>query len=209
MKHYSIEKWADYIRGVVGEAERTEMAGHLEGNCGQCARAVARIRAVEAELLQVVEVPKSFLERARGIFPRSAAVPAVRKLTAILTFDTFAAPAPVGLRGAGQKTRRLAYAVEDFKIELLVAEGMNQVVTLTGQATAGDGQPVGPVRLQSRNKVLSSAPANEFGEFQMEIAVRSGLQLVIPCAGRNLEIEVPLDMLLQKKQETVKPSART
>ncbi|MBL8218921.1 MAG: hypothetical protein JNL62_06815 [Bryobacterales bacterium] len=197
MKHYSIEKWADYVRGLVSGAERSAMEHHLQGQCAQCRQSVERMRVVQAGLMEKIEVPESFLERAMAIFPRTVATPAVRRLMALLTFDSLGEPMPAGVRGATQETRRLAYAVEDFKIELLaMAGGKRGRVALTGQVSSAGVAPVGPVRLMSKNKVLSSVPASEFGEFQMEFEVRSGLRLVIPCTGRQTEIEVPLDLLI-------------
>lgn len=209
MKHYSIEKWADYMRGLVDGGERAEMQRHLDGACAQCNRMLERMRAVQSALLEEVEVPEAFLEGARGIFRRNVAVAPVRRLIAILSFDTFAEPVPVGVRGGTQQTRRLAYAVEDFKIELLVMTGaVKGRAGLTGQVTTSGAGLIGPVRLISKNRVVSSVPASEFGEFQMEFEVRSGLRLVIPCAGRRAEIEVPLDVLFQRKNGSAKPDSK-
>ena len=38
MEHYSLEKWADFARQVIGEREKAEMQSHLEDGCRKCSK---------------------------------------------------------------------------------------------------------------------------------------------------------------------------
>ncbi|MGB9068311.1 MAG: hypothetical protein WCC21_07055, partial [Candidatus Acidiferrales bacterium] len=40
MDHYSMEKWVDFARGVIGAREKTAMQSHLNTGCKQCSKAL-------------------------------------------------------------------------------------------------------------------------------------------------------------------------
>lgn len=198
MKHYSIEQWVDYTRGLVPEPLRSQMAGHLSGDCAQCRRLVQRLQAT-APALAEIEVPEALLERARAIFPVTVpdAMPwPVRALTALLRFDSLSAPLPQGVRSAAPTVRRLAYTVEDFSIELMLdANKPKRTVIVTGQISTRPAETAAPrhrIRLMSRNDTLLQVEASEFGEFQFEFRPAPKLRLVVLDAAANRQIEVPL-----------------
>lgn len=47
MKHYSLEKWADFVRGVIDERERAAMHSHLEEGCTMCQEALVLWKRVD------------------------------------------------------------------------------------------------------------------------------------------------------------------
>lgn len=111
------------------------------------------------------------------------------------------------LRVYGEENQRRGAIIDDHLDYIGPMTPFLEIGANAGHATSGAGL-IGPVRLVSKNRVVSSVPASEFGEFQMEFEVRSGLRLVIPCAGRRAEIEVPLDVLFQRKNGSAKPDSK-
>lgn len=207
MKHYSIEQWADYTRGIVSEPVRGEMAGHLATACAQCQRMVSRLRATASGMAEI-EVPEAFLARARAIFP--AAPPRespLRALAAALTFDSLGSAVPQGVRSAAPSIRRLAYSVEDFRVELMVDPGTTKgTVIVTGQISSHT-DPAAPryrIRLVLKNNTMHQTEASELGEFQLEFAPSPGMRLVILDAGANRQIEVPFKLLRSNRPSAAK-----
>ncbi len=202
MKHYSIELWSDHLRGLVNGAAKEEMDRHLASGCPQCRRSQARIGAVQAALQHDIVVPERHLALARAIFasrrPQTQSFP--RKLAAILTFDSFRESLAVGFRGVSE-VRRLAYAVEDVSVELLVETrtAMGDVA-LTGQISMENPSGIGTVRVIAKKKIIGEARATDIGEFQTEFRIQSGLRLVFLEATGQREIEIPLDALLHKSE---------
>jgi len=211
VKHYSIETWVDYLRGLVSDSEKSEMEEHLASDCTQCHRSLDRMRATQAEISASIEVPETFLQRARLIFP-SASQPKnspLQHLVAILTFDTFSELAPVGVRGAPSAARRLAFEIDDVKIDLLIDYSTpTSKAMLTGQITTINGTQLGQIRLKSGNRTLGEARANSFGEFEMEFQLRSSMRLVISEPSRHREIEVPLNLIGPSTFRVEKPKIK-
>ena len=70
MRHYAIDEWADFSRGLPDERERTELAAHLAGGCRECRSSwtfTAKLNATCASLA-ADPVPESTLSMARAIF---------------------------------------------------------------------------------------------------------------------------------------------
>jgi hypothetical protein len=225
VKHYAIEKWTDFIRGLIQSDEHNAMELHLTTGCTRCNAIVSMLRAVN-ESRDDLEVPDALLDRARAIFPRSPAwtqtttAPASpwQRLVAALTFDSHSgelSPALAGLRSvpATGSVRRLAYGVDDLVIELLVDTGAtHQTVSLTGQisSSAAPPGPQGPhhVRLLAKSTVLDQTLASAFGEFHLEFPRRSGLRLLIADKATGREIEVPLDLVLSPRSVSWRPGPK-
>ena len=71
MKHYAIDQWADFTRGLKAGAELAEMKGHLESGCAKCrelSEFTAKLAAT-CSSLAVDAVPESTVRLARAIFP--------------------------------------------------------------------------------------------------------------------------------------------
>jgi anti-sigma factor RsiW len=197
VKHYSTERWSDYLRGLAVQAEREEMESHLATGCLQCRRRHDRMQALRSAMVEKIEVPESFLARAKTIFPlrRTPAESFHRRLVALLTFDTLGELAPAGFRGVSE-VRRLAYAVEDVNVELMMEpRGTKGEVALTGQISTAAPAAFGQIRLMLKNKMVGHTSATEFGEFQIEFRLHAGLSLMFSEQTGQREIEVPLKQL--------------
>ena len=71
MKHYGIEQWADFTRGLSGLNEHHEMTAHLASGCENC-RELAEFTKklqVTCNSLAVQEVPEAAVRLARSLFP--------------------------------------------------------------------------------------------------------------------------------------------
>jgi hypothetical protein len=207
--HFDIDRWAEFVRGLAKPAEHAQMEEHLALGCKRCSRQVALLRRLAesaAGIRTASEVPEALMERALAIFrPAPHARPERRRLIASLTFDSFAAPATAGARGAGSGARRLSYRAENFELDLLAdCDNRSQTVTITGQLSdrvAPDTVLAGvPVQLVSGRKVLQETATDDFGEFQLDSRIGKGLTLRVAGTGAALEIDVPLGPLWPSRQ---------
>jgi len=102
MKHYAIDQWADFTRGLLADLVRQEMQTHLSGGCEKC-RELSEFTAKLTETctsLTKDPVPAYMVRMARAIFPVRMQNRPKRgnRLPIELIFDSFLMPAPAGLR---------------------------------------------------------------------------------------------------------------
>ena len=109
MKHFSLEQWTDFVRGVGEDGGRIAMAAHLDAGCARCAHTVdvlrraANVLATEGQY----QVPEYALRCARAIFStrRASASPSAR-IPIHLIYDSIREPVPAGMRSSDRLTRR-------------------------------------------------------------------------------------------------------
>src|SRR6266496_866525 len=106
MRHYAIDQWIDFTRGLVGPKERALMVEHLVAGCGRCQPEVDFFARV-GQVCQRIEgqiVPESVTRMARAIFPVRLPDRPRRgtRLPIELIYDSFLVPAPAGLRATWQ-----------------------------------------------------------------------------------------------------------
>ena len=71
MKHYAIDEWADFTRGLLTDAVRQEMQTHLSDGCAKC-REQSEFSTKLTETctsLTKEPVPEFMIRLARAIFP--------------------------------------------------------------------------------------------------------------------------------------------
>lgn len=206
MTHYAIERWADFVRGLVPEPYRSEMEAHLGGGCDSCAPVVARLRNVVETARHDVDVPDAVVARAARLFvPRQQGGESLwRQVLAALTSDSEAALALEGVRSAGGGAHRLAFRAEDVTVELLVdRSGPRRAVAIAGQismARGAAGTAALPVLLMSGRQVIQQTSTNESGEFHLESPSRANLRLCVRDGAGRREIEVPLGSVTGLRQ---------
>jgi hypothetical protein len=221
VKHEPIERWVDFVRGLVPDADRFALQQHLDSGCRQCLGIVERLSLTGVSLREA-EVPDAVLDRALKLFPRlpsespNEGSSRLRRLVAVLTFDSLSDPLPSGVRGGGSAARRLAYQAEDLAIDVLVdTDPVRRSAALSGQVssvgpdTTGSGGP-SMVQLISRKATLQETECTAFGEFQFEFDLKPGLSLVIVDVQGRRQVELPLEPLLRTNARTQrKPSKST
>jgi hypothetical protein len=200
MKHYAIDQWADFTRGLLVGEERTQMQAHLRSGCPKCrdlSGFTAKLNDMCTNLVTDL-VPESTVRLARAIFPVRAYDRPKRgnRLPIELIFDSFLVPSPVGLRATWQVGWQGLYRAGDCSVDLRIEpELKSSRAAVIGQITnhvlpeleMGDL----PVRLRSGKLVVAETLSNRFGEFQMEYDQQPQLKLCIDLRDAK-SIQVPL-----------------
>jgi hypothetical protein len=197
MEHYSLEKWADFARQVVGERERVEMQSHLENGCGKCSKVLSLWQRVHqlARHERSYQPPDSAVRSIKGTFairgPRKAGR-AVRALAELL-FDSARSPLPAGVRSSGTALRQLLYGAGHYRIDVRIeAQADSDKVAVVGQVLNSDDPDeivgVVPVTLVRAGKVLSESFTSPFGEFDAECDRRGPFELRVTLPAEVLTL---------------------
>jgi len=202
MKHFALEEWVDFVRGLVKGPAQADMAAHLATGCARCTRATevlgrtARVMMADAQ----VDVPEAAIRRARAIFTPKRTDPfRLPRIAASLMFDSAFAPATAGLRSGEQPTRRALFQAGGFFIDLrFERDPGSPSLSLVGQLASRQGDAAEPggraVLLTAGKAVVARATTNRFGEFQLEYEPAPHLRLHLPVAPAG-RIELPLSKL--------------
>jgi hypothetical protein len=199
--HYSLEEWADFVRGVSSHTD--EMRAHLATGCAACRQSVdflAYVQAVAAADRQV-EPPEGVVSAAADIYQeRQLGDAFYAPLRARLVYDSLHEPVAAGMRAEDRDTRQMLYQAGDYFLDLRVErEREKNTVVLVGQVASKTDDTSSaegfPVLLTSRGEVIATAPCNQFGEFQMEYRPARHLRLHVPLDAAGNHIEVSLGRL--------------
>ncbi len=207
MKHFEVEQWLDFVRGLNNEAARTPMQQHLSC-CKKCGRVVETLRKLTsaASADAAYQVPDYAVRSARAVYAlhRPESIQILPRLMAKLVFDSFRNPVLVGVRSQHRITRQAVYEAGDYCVDLQIEReyGAPSVV-LQGQI-ANRAQPsrqLGniPIVLMSGKQVLGRTLSNRLGEFQIEYQPKESLRLHIPVQQAGKQIEVRLNRLHKGK----------
>lgn len=208
-KHLTETEAADLARNVAAPAARRWMERHLAGGCARCHRSVTLFKRVAETAHADVswDVPADVMERALDIFairPIQTTRP-VQRLLARLVFDSFREPLPAGVRSARGVSRQVLYRAGSYFIDLrLDSTAATRRVSLVGQVVRRGAARVShrtaSVALVDGRTVLSHAPVNSFGEFQVDYDSKSRIRLrVLLDAGRTA-VDLPLSRLLRERE---------
>jgi len=203
MKHYSLEQWTDFVRGVTDEGTRAAMAAHLELGCARCAKAADTLRQVGDILADEskYQVPEHAVRCARAIFasqrPQIMRIP---RLAVQLLYDSIREPLPAGIRARDQLTRRALYEAGGFFLDLrLEHDPGSPMLNLVGQLANRDMPAQSSsgvlVLLTAGNDVVARTLTNRFGEFQMEYEPAPNLRLFVPLDVAGGRIDLPLSRM--------------
>ncbi len=206
MKHYQIEQWLDFVRGLSKQDDQAAMQKHL-ADCGSCAATAEMLgKVVQAAAADAAyQVPDYAVRSAKAIYAlqRPAKVHILPRVLARLVFDSFREPVLEGVRSQHRITRQAMYEAGDYSVDLRMEhERGSSSVVLVGQI-ANRTQPDEklsdvPVVLMADREILARTKSNEFGEFQVEYPPRKSLQLFVPVKQAGQQIEVRLKDLSDK-----------
>ena len=204
MKHYTIDRWVDFTRGLLTREQRALMQDHLHAGCQKC-RQLSEFTTKIAEMctsLAMDPVPESTVRLARAIFPVRVHDQPKRgsRLPIELIFDSFLLPSAVGLRATWQLGWQGMYRAGDCSVDLRIEPELHSTrAALIGQITNRvlPELEMGnlPVCLRSGKLVVAETLSNRFGEFQMEYAQRPQLRLCINLRDSK-SIQVPLKKVI-------------
>jgi hypothetical protein len=205
--HMTAAQCVDAARGTLGPGERLALELHIQ-ECADCADLLQFWRGV-ADLTErdgAYEPPPSAVEAVRNYRMKQARAEApsrtaerLRAMVATLTFDTFQQALPVGVRTGTSATRQLVYVVAPLLVDLrFETSAQSKRVVLAGQISntrgvAETGQDA-RVAVMGPAEELTTAVANEFGEFHCEFEGRDDLTLSISLKD-GVNIAIPLDRL--------------
>jgi len=207
MRHYAIDQWADFTRGLTGNVEFTEMQAHIQGGCPRCLQLADFSTKLTATCIGLAadEAPESAVRLARAIFPARVRERPKRgnRVPVELIFDSFLVPSPVGLRATWQVGWQGLYRAGDCSVDLRIEPDLKfPRAAVIGQIT-NHVQPELvmdnlPVRLRAGKVVVAETLSNRFGEFQLEYERRSQLKLCIDLRDSK-SIQVPLKKLISDR----------
>ncbi len=211
MKHFSAEKWSDFVRNQSPPPEREAMQAHLENGCAKCGETVAWLNDVvkQAAFDSSFEVPSESVARARSIFqaPESRDwVDRLQQLVAELVTETHPDWQPAGVRSGAVDCIRMLYRAGDYAVDLnvesLSGNGCDIVGQIANERDAKDDLGGVLVQLVSAGRTVGEAETNQFGEFVLEQPDLSNTVLRIALRNQGKRIELPL----QSRQTIVDPS---
>jgi hypothetical protein len=218
MKHFEVEQWLDFVRGLAGATDGMAMEQHLSHGCKKCSAMVGSLRRFVAAAAADAryQIPDWAVRSACDIFGQQqpAKVFFLPRLVAKLVFDSFRESALAGVRSQGEITHQAMYEAGDYCVDLRVEhERRADTVVLVGQI-ANRTQPEQrvsrvPVILLSGKEVVGRTVSNGSGEFQIECQAKKSLRMCVPLQQARKRIEIPLKNFFDagKKSGTAQPQS--
>jgi hypothetical protein len=186
MRHFSLGKWADFARDVVGQEEKDAMQKHLETGCKECAKVFNTwTRIHEAGRREAAyHPPESVVRTVQGLGALHGLGKASRMKASIaqLLFDSSRSPLPAGVRSGSVAARQLLYGVNNYRVDLRIQpqEDSDKVAVIGQILNSSDpDQAIGPLHvvLRKGKKVIAESVTNRFGEFHLECDLENCLNL--------------------------------
>jgi hypothetical protein len=208
MKHFGIDEWVDFARGLTSNEDQVAMREHLASGCGPCSDVAKFCDRLSQVCLGMApyEVPDSVVRGARAIFPKRPPERHRRsiRLPIELIFDSFLVPAPAGLRATWQVGWQGLYRAGDCSVDLRIEpELRSSRATVIGQISnhVSPSVEMGDILvcLKSGKVVLAETRSNRFGEFQLEYEQQSRLHLQIYLENGAKTIQLPLKAVAAEK----------
>jgi hypothetical protein len=194
MKHFSTEKWIDFVNQVTSAGETESMKQHLQQGCKRCAATVSLWQKVQRSAASekqyqpptdAVRVVKSAFAGARLNGQRKKG----RGGIAVL-FDSFLQPVFAGARSAATGVRQMLYRAEPFQIDVQIeAKSAGNRLLVTGQLLDLKDAAITcrgvRVILSNMRGNLAHVVTNQFGEFSGELENSGDLQMTFTGAGEK------------------------
>lgn len=154
-------------------------------------------RDLRRALRALPDAPAAWQQRAIALFPQPTVMDrvgaALRSVAAVLSFDSWAAPAPaMAMRSAASATRHLLFNAEGHDVDLRIAPAGGGY-TLSGQILGPDAG--GEVDLVDATGVTRAGAVafDEQGEFRFEGVDRGVYRMTLRVGGDRIELP-PLDV---------------
>ena len=183
MRHPKISDWADFVRAVAGQGDRTTLQRHLEAGCDDCQAVVASLERVmtTAEIDGAVTPPDGAVRSVKAFFDlqRPQAESRWAELTMRQAFDSALTPM-VASRASSLASRRMLFESDDYTLELSVDYTPGEVdAVLRGQIMESQGEPRShtPVFLVGDGEVIGRAISAQHGTFELSSRLDSTCEL--------------------------------
>jgi len=200
MKHFSMQKWADFVRGAVAHEQSRAMQKHLDSGCSNCRKLVESWKQVLdcAVREKSYGPPDACMRMVKAQFALSHPHEGrARKVDyAELVFNSFAQPAPAGIRSGATRPWQLMFRRSNYSIDVRI-ESRDDGIAIIGQVLdsgqAGSGVCDIPVRLMTYKQQTTT---NRFGEFQFEVeSMEDPGLLFVMSEERDLMISIPVSQV--------------
>ena len=205
MRHYGIDEWVDFARGLMAEAEEAEMRGHLSTGCPEC-QGMARFCSSFSGLCREMAdhtVPEWVVRNALAICPMRKPRTSRRalRLPMELIYDSMLAPAPAGLRSTWHRGWQALYRNGDCSVDVRVEPEMHSlraavIGQISNHAVPKNCMEGLLVYVKQGRLVVAETRSNAFGEFQMEYEQRGRLQLCVDLENGSRRLHIPLRRLI-------------
>jgi anti-sigma factor RsiW len=187
-KHIPLEQLADLADKRVTAAERSELSAHLS-SCGDCSSELTRLTNAITNMRadDSIDAPRDVLFHAINLFPRAVTTSVVRRILAVLTFDSFTSAPAFGTRSGLSDSRQLIFSAGDHDIDLHISTKDN-TWTIAGQILGSVDCGKGNLLLENDDYSVSSELSGSC-EFKIADVPPGDYHLRLSLA--DLELEVP------------------
>jgi hypothetical protein len=192
MKHFTTEKWIDYVNQVVATNEKVLMEKHLEQGCKRCMQTVSMWQKVcqSAAAEGNYQPPENSVRLAKAAFAGVGLKNQGKRVGSRIKvlFDSFLQPVFEGARSAGTNTRQMLYRADPFQIDvhLEAKPGSNRIV-VTGQLLDLSNPEIVAqdtrILLSNMRGQVVQTVVNQFGEFSGEVDNSGDLQMTFTGPG--------------------------
>ena len=197
MKHFSMQEWVDFVRGVVSEEQRLALQKHLDAGCSDCRKLLETWKHVAecASRERFYQPPEANVRIAKAQFAVSHTNQTRSRefCYAELVFDSFAQPATPGIRSSLSLARQLVFRKGRYSVDMRLEFQPGRLAIVGqvldfGQANSALGDI--PVRLLAYKQQTTTS---HFGEFQFDVERMENLELLfVMSEERDLMISIPL-----------------
>jgi hypothetical protein len=183
--HISLETLADMADDRLAAAASEAALFHVS-TCSTCAGTLRRLRQLVVTMKsdRAADAPRDVLLSAINIFSPSQSP--LRRVVAILTFDSRSAVPAFGMRSVHTASRQMLYSAEETDLDLRIAV-QNDECVVSGQVIRDDC--AGGVVEISGATGSSAATLNELCEFTLSAVPVGNYSLMVRML--DVEIEIP------------------
>ncbi|MGH9522244.1 MAG: hypothetical protein ACRD3E_06905 [Terriglobales bacterium] len=196
--HFEDKVWTDFVRETIHPDTRSAVEHHLAEGCSECSKALAawQMLAGSANKERAYAPPPDVVRMVKQEY--SIQHPQAHEKTTLLAsliFDSFAATATAGVRGATAGARQLLYSANDITIDLhFEFQPTKSRAVVVGQVLenkTASPMPIPLLLFNEKGAAVMETETSEYGEFQFEFDTNQCLRLSFELAG-NRRVQVPL-----------------
>lgn len=183
--HISLEKLSDIAEGRLSGVALNAARAHLS-TCSECDGILGRLRQLMLTMKsdRAPDVPRDVLASAINIF--SPVQSSLRRVVAILMFDSRSAAPVFGMRSIHTDSRQMLYSAEETDLDLRITIRNDECI-VAGQVIR-DGCAGGVVEISGASG-SSQASLNELCEFTLPAVPVGSYSLRVRML--DVEIEIP------------------
>lgn len=194
MEHLTFQQALEYLKGQLPPAEIPLVQTHL-AHCEICQKEVAMAQQVTQISPPLEQPPQTLLNRLTEAFRRRQTRPNTRpSLPALLQFDSWSVPTPLGVRGGALRERQLLFNHEQYDLDLqIVKDPGSNSFQLLGQLLSMDddvSQLAGfEIQLLEAEEIIRRVVTDELGQFVFQQLPAGVYSLLVQLDQEDLVLE--------------------